>query len=215
MKNTLDLSFFSLLSKEMSIIMIPKRTFESLKRRFANYSSWAIWSPPYNNVRINCDDLSRLENDEIHNILHNNFVFVGLNASEGHDVEPQKWSQFHSADSKRSWDFRMREATYQTPFEGSYMTDFCKGINMTNSNDFMNYLNKNKEIELKSAETLREELNILGGTPTLFAMGRNVETLLIRNGFSENYRIFYIPHYSNRGTTGRTIHNCLLNALGN
>ena len=195
--------------------MISKRTFESLKERFANYSSWAIWSPPYDNVRMNCDDLSRLKNIEILSILHNNFVFVGLNASESHVVNQNNWCQFHSADSKRSWDFRMREATYKTPFEGSYMTDFCKGINMTNSNDFMKFLSQNREIELESAKVFREELNILGGNPILFAMGRNVETLLTRNGFSENYRICYIPHYSNRGTTGKTIQNYLLNELDN
>ena len=120
--------------------MISKEVFETLKMKFATYSSWAIWSPPYNNVRKNCDDLSRLESDEILSVLHNNFVFIGLNASEGHDVISKDWSQFHSADPKKSWDFRMREATYQTHFEGSYVTDFCKGINMTNSNDFMKYL---------------------------------------------------------------------------
>ena len=178
-----------------------------------NTSSWAVWTEPdgdstVKELRTNIDDVSLLNNSEtILGIIRTDYVFVGLNASEG-NITPEdglSWHSFHSAKSRGN-DYKLRWA-FMDPdvremYWGSYITDIFKDHTCTDSRTVVscykssqNY--KKLDIQLKRFET---ELEILK-PKKIIVMGVAAD-YFVRKYYSKRLEdnIITINHYAgNRG----------------
>jgi len=68
-------------------------TFNYLKRKHGNHSSWAVWEEETNGPKSNMDDLSIFENEKILEFLNPKIILVPLNFSI--DVEMKPLQNFH------------------------------------------------------------------------------------------------------------------------
>lgn len=177
--------------------MIDRSTFEFIKRKYGQYSSWAIWANAGEKPKSNVGDLWVFDinkNPGLLQQLNPNIIMVGLNISRGRIAKPL--ANFHD-ERPEAMDFKIRYAFNGSPFWGAYMTDIIKDFDQKISGKVMSYLRRNKSFERENIEFFREEINDLGTqNPIIIAFGRDVYTILTRN-FMDEYRIFKIPHYSN------------------
>lgn len=180
--------------------MIKKSVYELLEANYKDQASWAVWAQVGVTPKSNTGDMSVFESPDLLNILHDNYVLVALNASEHaerKDGYKGSWRMFHSDDDGRQQDFKMRFAFKDTPLWGSYMTDIIKDHPEKNSDQVIKHIQKNPDVLKKNVEELKKELSILGGSPTLIALGREVENWL-KKELSDEFNIVYLPHYSSR-----------------
>jgi len=179
--------------------MITKNVYEQLEENYKDQASWAVWAPVGESPKSNTGDMSVFEDPNILNILHNNYVLVALNASEHaerKDSYTGSWRMFHSDDDGRQQDYKMRFAFKDTPIWGSYMTDIIKDHPDKSSEQVIKHVQNNPNVLQENIKELKKELSILGGKPTLIALGRKVETWL-RKELGDEFNIVYLAHYSN------------------
>lgn len=182
--------------------MIETKVYDELKKKFKDVASWAIWSTEdlQAGQKLHTGDMSVFDNPNLLDIIHSNFVFVGLNASvhaPRKDGYTGSWRMFHSDDNENQQDYKMRYAFKDTLFWGAYMTDLIKDHPEASSEKVKEYIKDNPEILTRNIKVLREELEILGAKPILIALGRCTETYLNRHLKGE-YTILYLNHYSDR-----------------
>ena len=161
------------MSIEKKYDTLSKLTWGQVKN--TNTSSWAVWAEPQGdlsivkNLRTNIDDVSMINNCEtVIDLIKTDYVFVGLNASEGNKTPDDglSWHSFHSAKSRGN-DYKLRWA-FMDPeirkmFWGSYITDIFKDYKKTNSSEVVGYYKNPKNIDELRVQLSRfdEELSIL------------------------------------------------------
>ena len=180
--------------------MISRAVFEELRSKHGKTSSWAIWRPEGDSPKSNIDDLSIFEDPLILQDLNTTFVFVGLNPADHTDTKGniKDWSAFHSSDAKRQQDYKLRNALSNTVFWGSYITDIIKKLPETDGNMAADVWKKDPELRQYSVDALKDELSIIGGEPTLIAIGAKAFNILkdIKSELRNVKNIAMIDHYS-------------------
>jgi len=172
-------------------------------------SSWAIWADlntnendiDISNLKDGIRDVSMFDDDSIIEKLNTDYVFIGLNASEGNEayVDKEKpWHSFHSA-KKRGNDYKLRYALMNSKYSGSYITDVFKDYRRTDSSDVIKYYACDKYSDKldEQFKMLKEELSIIG-TPKIVAMGSTAYRFLCKfNKKNDNqYDIRRVYHYA-------------------
>ena len=177
--------------------MITKEQFNSLKDKYGDYSSFAIWESVQD-----IGNITMFKRDDIHKKLNDKYVFVALNPAERPaDEKPTKFKNFHS-DYPYQKDYKLCYALQRTPFWGSYITDLFKSFPLTDSTRLKAELNRRPNDVEKDIESLKDEISILAGDEDkgrkvlLIAVGRATERYLRKLFKGEDRKIVYIPHYS-------------------
>ena len=130
-------------------------------------------------------------------MLNTPFVFVGLNCGgDGTSTSPTivPWRNFHSS-SGRAKDYKLRHAFSGTPYWGSYITDFFKGIPTINAHILERQLKTEPWRMEKAVENLEKEIECLGGNKVLVGIGKGAYAYLVEH-FGNRYKVVGIRHYS-------------------
>ena len=173
--------------------IVDQEHFESLKKKYGYYSSWAIWAEEGDTPKSNVGDLSVFEGTNFLSQLNPNVVLVGLNISR--DVVRAPLANFHDIRPKAT-DFKIRYALKNSPWWGGYMTDIIKDYAELSSGKVMKYLKENKSFEKQNVTAFKEELEDLGvSDPLLIALGGDTHSILDRN-FGSELRIIRVLHYA-------------------
>jgi hypothetical protein len=180
---------------------ITIQSYNTIKEKYGNISSWAIWSE-HDNMRskLGMDEISFFENptQTTLNTLNPNIVLVGLNISE---KIARVFGNFHP-DKTSAQDYKTRFALHGTMFWGAYMTDIIKSYEEKISGNLMKYLSKHKDFEKENIKLFEQELIDIGSQNTIIiAFGNDSYNILKRNlknmGSSPcKYKIYKVPHYS-------------------
>ena len=181
--------------------MISREIFETIKLKYGDVASWAVWEdvgvkPKSNMGHLNIFDLQKYP--ALLEVLKNNIVMVGLNYSR--PVLPtEPFKNFHDL-NPRANDFKIRYAFRDTEFYGAYMTDVIKNLEMKDSNNVKAHLKKNAYLIPKNISVLREELSDLQtNKPILLAFGVDAYNLLKINLRKDEYsKLIRITHYSHQ-----------------
>ncbi len=179
--------------------MVDKRTYELLKNEFGQYSSWAIWAVETPGCPAsNTGDISMFGSSLIHKELHTDYIFFGLNSAAHEKLNNEPWGAFHSNDTKRQRDYKIRYALQNTQYWGSYITDVIKGYPETDSLKIVRQFRNNKDLKNKALKDLKKELKIIGGEPIAIAFGNYAFELLseFRVSLPSLKDIIKVPHYS-------------------
>ena len=127
--------------------MISKELFETIKEKYGDVASWAVWKeeglrPKSNMGHLNVFDLQK--NPSLLDVLKNNVVMIGLNFSRPlTPTEPFK--NFHDLNPSAN-DFKICYAFRNTEFYGAYMTDIIKNLEMKVSHDVQSHLKNNPDL---------------------------------------------------------------------
>lgn len=152
--------------------MIDRARFEMIKEKHGAYASWAVWAIAGERPKSNIGDLGVLDpdrNDALLTTLQPGVVMVGLNISRWSSSEP--FRNFHDP-SPRANDFKIRYAFTGTPFEGAYMTDVIKNLELVDSSEVVARLKFDPNVVRENMETFRAELRDLGANrPTILVFG--------------------------------------------
>ena len=180
--------------------MIDKNVYDALKNKFSSTSSWAVWASPENGNWRSKDSISDLsclvESPELLEQLTGDYIFVGLNPASHNVIDTgEPWSAFHSGDTKRAQDYKLRYALRGTEFWGSFMTDIYTGIVETAAQQAIN--KASPEVTRNSIANLLEIRNILGTHSTIVAMGSKAYRILMKE-LPEDVELKKIHHFSDR-----------------
>jgi len=173
---------------------ITIESYNKIKEKYGNISSWAIWSEENIKSKSGMDDILFFENPTpmILNILNPNIILVELNISE--KIE-RVFGNFHP-DKTTAQDYKTRFALHGSMFWGAYMTDIIKSYEEKISGNVMKYLRENKDFEKENIKKFEEELLDIGSqNAIIIAFGNDSYTILKRN-LKDKYRIYKVPHYS-------------------
>ena len=178
--------------------MIDKQNYESMKSKYGQVGSWAIWKKADKTPRSNTDDMSWVKDKNLLKRINTGYVFVGLNWSSTHGDQTEggtiAWKNFHSGYFRQN-DYKLRYALQGTKFEGSYMTDIIKLYAEVDSKKVGEYLKKHPEVIKKNIKDFEKEISYLGAKPTIIAMGGKAYKILNDN-LGDKYSIVQIMHYS-------------------
>lgn len=166
-------------------------TYNIIKEKYGNISSWAIWEIYKDNRNKNkMDNIDFLINPtpSFLNILNPNIVLVGLNISE--KIE-RTFGNFHPIKTSAQ-DYKTRFALHDTMFWGAYMTDIIKSYEEKISGNLI----INKLFEQENIRLFEQELLDIGSkNPIIIAFGNDSYKILKRN-LKDKYKIYKVPHYS-------------------
>lgn len=177
--------------------MIEQSAYDKLREKYSKDASWAIWEPIGDTPTSNVGDMSVFDEPFIDK-LNSNFVLVALNKSGDSDnvQETKDWGNFHS-EHRGTCDHRLRYAISGTVIEGSYMTDIIKKHIESDSSILVKDIKSNEEKLAENIESFKDELNILGGKPTIIAFGDDAYNWVADN-FGDKYDVYKLTHYSYR-----------------
>ncbi len=165
--------------------MLQPEIYNQIKCEYGKSASWAVWAEEWNTPKSNIGDLSIFDDLEIYKRLNPNYVFVGLNPSV-QDTSEEIWHNFHSTDTKRQNDYKLRYAIKNTKFWGAYITDL-NGVKETDSNKV--------SVSADDVQAFTQEIALLGIKPVLIALGDKVYNALVKY-LSGEYTIVKIKHFS-------------------
>ena len=172
--------------------MITKKQKQDLEK-YSPYSSFAIWT--------NWDDVGNVkmfENDDFLNDTNSDYILVALNPAEHpKQKETVLFGNFHSSYSYQK-DFKLCYALQKTKLWGSYITDIWKSFPETDSSRLAKMLSVYPEQVKNDIESFKGEISIINKDAILIAIGRKAEEYLKQ--YFYDYKIVYIPHYSNWGS---------------
>ncbi len=177
--------------------LIDKATYEKMMAKWGAVSSWAVWCPRLKNATSNVGNMDWTSNPNLLEMLNTPFVFVGLNCGgDGTSTDPTivPWRNFHSG-SGRAKDYKLRHAFSGTPYWGSYITDFFKGLPTSNSHDLRRRIKQEPWRIADAVRTLEEEIAALGGNKVLVGIGKVAYAYLVEH-FGNRYKVVRIRHYS-------------------
>ena len=180
--------------------MVEKKVYDELKEKYGEVSSWAIWAPVGDKAKSNIGDMTVFDNSNLLETLHTDFIFVALNEGdhgEREDGYTGSWANFHSPYSA-GYDYKLRFVLKDTRFWGSYMADIIKHHNDPNSADVIKLVDTTEGLLEKNIEEFKNELKIIGGDPTLVALGGAAKKWL-DDHFAGEYPILLMQHFSNWG----------------
>lgn len=188
---------------------ILQENFDGLEKKFGLTSSWCIWKNAGYRPKSNTSDMSWADDKStLLASINTDYVFVGLNWSITHGDQnhggKDPWTSFHSAYRYQN-DYKLRYALSGSPFWGSYITDLIKDHPTHTAKDVKRDLNNDQNMLPKNIKRFKEELQLIGGKPTLIALGNLVYEILkdyqVSNphGELEGYKIVKVKHYSSHG----------------
>jgi len=165
--------------------MLDLAQYNQIKKKYGKTASWAIWANEGKAPKSHTDDLSVFNNVDIYKKLNPNYVLVGLNPSV-QDTNEEPWRNFHSTDTKRQNDYKLRYTLQNTKFWGAYITDL-NHKKETNSNKVT--------ISDEDIYLFKHEIALLGTKPVLIALGNKVYEALSKY-LSNEYKIVKIQHFA-------------------
>jgi hypothetical protein len=175
--------------------MYNKAEIERIKEEFGKFSSWAIWDfQNEKNTKVIEENL---------NLLHSNFVFIGLNISKEIDI----WKNFRSGKHDRKLKYAFNSAKQ---IKGAYMTDLIKKVEL-NSKNIVSEV-KDGRINIEShIKIFKAELEKVKVTPkSKFIIFGSAARDLYDEYYEKNYpdnKVYYIRHYSGRGNDKEWVEN--------
>lgn len=178
--------------------MIERNTYESIKKEFGDFASWAVWAIKIDKAKSGIGDMSVFKESSLDSLLtklKSEIIMVGLNCSR--DIESNTpFKNFH--DSQKGNDFKIRFAFENTDFYGAYMTDIIKDFPELNSKKVVDYFKKNRDEVSPHIETFKRELNLLGAQkPIILAFGTGTYEIIKDNLSDDSYKhLIKLPHYS-------------------
>ena len=174
-------------------------TYNNLKAKEDNHSSWAVWADEGDKYSSNMEDLSIFDEETILDVLNPNIVLVGYSHSADGEIKSMKsFENFHSSGPI----YKLRFALKGTPLWGAYMTDIIKTIAHAKIPEVEKILKENPGEEEHNIDLFLEELKELKvEKPILVALGADTNKLLKKysNGKLSKFRIEKIMHYSAQG----------------
>ena len=182
-------------------------TYNNLKAKEDNHSSWAVWADEGDKgdkYSSNMEDLSIFDEETILDVLNPNIVLVafshaGPDRDNIRDIYKMKsFQNFHGSKN----DARLRFALKGTPLWGAYMTDIIKTIAHAKIPEVKKILKENPGEEEHNIDLFLEELKELKvEKPILVALGAAVHDMLEKhsNGKLSKFRIEKIMHFSAQG----------------
>ncbi len=181
--------------------MISKEQYDTLSKQYGSTSSWTIWATPNNDLwktKSNISDVSFFQNQDIIEYLSPDYIFVGQNPADHTDSDKytELWKNFHSGDTKRSQDYKLRYALKDTKYWGCFITDIYPSVIETDSNCAMR--KTNKVMTTESIERLLQARTILGGHAVIVAIGGKAYQILKKELREKNVCLKKITHYSYR-----------------
>lgn len=175
-----------------------------------HYASWALYDTPQ--FQVDKDETIRAEQnrwpgydiDTLSDLVNTDAMLVGLNAADrgvlDETDEPNEWLNFHDYRG-RTHDAGITRMTKGTWFEGAYMTDMFKGLNLTDSSAVRSAVKAQPDIYNQSMESLRRELSIVKpqiiimfGRPTRESWNAAVNNGDIKKPMGA--KVFFVDHYS-------------------
>lgn len=178
--------------------MITKSNYEYLKDTYGAYASWAVWTiPEIATSKEQTEDLSMFNDKNICEKLNDKYVFVGLNASE-QETTFSKWRSFHSDDTNKQNDYKLRYALKDTKYWGGYITDIIKGLKLTKSEKVEKYIKDNPDYLQRCVQMFLDEIAHISENPVLIAMGDATYKILKKIPELKKYKIIKIMHYAYR-----------------
>ena len=175
--------------------MFNKLEIEKIKNEFGKFSSWAIWD--FQNEK----NTTIIENNV--ELLHNNYVFIGLNISK----EVGIWENFRGGKHDRKIKYAFNSIIH---IKGAYMTDLIKEVEVESTN-LLKKINVGTVDILKQVNILRSELNLINVTSKskfiIFGnVAREIYDEYFEKYFPEN-KVYYLKHYSGRGDDKKWVEN--------
>jgi len=183
------------------IKMVGEHLYETIRDRYGQVASWAVWEPVGNKPKSNMgpQNVFNLKaNPLLLETLRNDIVMVGLNFA--HHVErPYAFTNFHSQ-SPYANDFKIRYAFWDTPYYGAYMTDVLKNLVIPDVRGVRDYIKSNPRVAESHVRAFADELNDLQSEkPLLLVFGRDAYELLNRCLHKSRYSVLILlTHYSHR-----------------
>ena len=180
--------------------MLAKKTYELMKNKYGRVGSWAVWRLPSDTdtPKSNTSNMDWTNDKDLLSRLNTGFVFVGLNLSN-HTTTPiprnEFWTNFHSADTRKQHDFKLRFALIGTKYWGSYITDFIKNYPQVDSGKVIDYLRQNPDVVERNIKDFVAEISYLGNNPVLVALGNKVYGLLKKH-LGRKFKVVKVKHYS-------------------
>lgn len=179
--------------------MIEQKVFDTLTEEFGHSASWTVWSEPANGNWKSKDSISDMtlfsDKKNLINILNQDYIFVGLNPAVHADGSYKrcKWDHFHSSDTKRSQDYKLRYALRGTKYWGSLITDIYPEIRDTDSDNAMRKVTNDSTYQ--SVERILRIREMLGGIATVVAIGNKSFSVLSKS-LPNDVELKKITHYS-------------------
>jgi hypothetical protein len=174
---------------------ITIESYNKIKEKYGNISSWAVWTEQVNiRSKLGMDDISFFQNPTqiTLNVLNPNIILVGLNISE---KIKRVFGNFHP-DKTSAQDYKTRFALHGSMFWGAYMTDIIKSYEEKISGNLMKYLSKNKDFEKENIKMFEQELIDIGSENTIIVAFGNDSYNILKRNFKDKYKIYKVPHYS-------------------
>ena len=171
---------------------MTKETYEILKKKYGDVSSFAIWRS-VNNI----SDISMFNGEEILKKINENYIFIALNPAEHPKSEEIRvFGNFHSS-YRYQRDYKLCYALKGTKYYGAYITDLFKSFRYTNRADLKKAL-KEREKDIKNDfDSLLEEIEIINKEAVLVFIGKCIFHFF--NKYFKNKIInktVYITHFS-------------------
>ena len=181
---------------------ISVSTYNNLKAKKDNFSSWAVWAEPDENAKLlssNMEDLSIFDDVKILDVLNPNIVLIGYSHSGVGVIKEMKlFENFHSSGPI----YKLRYALKGTPLWGAYMTDIIKTIAHPDIPVIEKMLKEDPKEEEHNIDLFVEEFKELKvKNPILVGLGIKTYELLKKYSDDKlsNFKIERMIHYSARG----------------
>lgn len=178
------------------------------------YASWALYDTPQSQIdndetiRADQNKWPEYDIDELSDLVNTDAMLLGLNAADrgvlDENGKPNEWLNFHDYRG-RTHDAGITRMTKGNWFEGAYMTDIFKDLNLTNSGAVRSAVKAQPDIYNRSMELLKQELAIM--QPQIIVIfgkpARQSWQAAINNNDIEkpmDAKVFFVDHYSNQAS---------------
>lgn len=176
------------------------------------YASWALYDTPQSQVdndetiRASQNKWPEYDINELSDLVNTDAMLLGLNAADrgvlDENGKPNEWLNFHDYRG-RTHDAGITRMTKGNWFEGAYMTDIFKDLNLTNSGAVRSAVKAQPGIYNRSMELLDQELEIV--KPQIIVIfgkpARESWQAAVNNGNITkpmDAKVFFVDHYSNQ-----------------
>lgn len=175
---------------------ISNDALKNISEKFGWCSSWAVWAEEGKKPKSNIGDLSIFDfnkNPKVRDVIHSNYVAVGLNISGGKDFET--FSNFHSPNPSGQ-DYKLRFAFRGTPMWGCYLTDILKNFPEVSSSKVAKFIRDNPRELQPHFDLFREEVQLLRAENSVFLGLGSLATKLVRQALPVDAKVIQLRHYS-------------------
>ena len=173
--------------------------FFSIKKKYGQHASFAIWLNPESKTKEMVGDLGMFELASLTTTLaqiHTKYILIGLNVSRSLIRGPL--ANFHD-DSRFSQDYKLRYALNDSALWGAYITDIFKDVEEVDSTKIMKFMNVNYEIVDHHIKKLQLEIaDVSRNEDTKIVAIGGASYSVLKKYFSKSHEVLKIRHYANR-----------------